>query len=367
MKKLLLSAAALLGLRRDCGRVFTKLFLGVLCLSSLFTCSAAHEPLTLKELTLQTVLTNFTPEKIAQNRYLFDSVTTSKVLKKMQMAAILHDDIAKRDLAHPENLGAEKVTLLKDNGLWDGISIQDLYDNQATRHLLNFNNDFGEITLDLSNLFITSLEGLVNIPGLDTVQSLFLYSNQLTTLAADTFSNLPQLRILGLNNNQLTTLAAGTFTNLPQLRILDLSNNQLTALAAGTFTNLPQLERLYLENNQLTTLAVGAFSNLPQLKELDLENNQLTTLAADTFSNLPQLRHLSLDHNQLTTVAAGAFSNLPQLKELYLDHNQLTTVAAGAFSNLPQLGRLHLSGSCLLTEDQKQAIPASVPGCEVQF
>ncbi len=230
-----------------------KLLLGILILFSFAAITAAEQP-TLKELTLQHVLTNFTAEHITPyiNRFNYIAAS-SKVLKRMQMAAILHADVAKRDLSHPENLGAEKVALLRSNGLWNiEISIQDLLDNPATRHLLTLANEYGKVVIILRNLFITSLNGLNAVPGIDRVEWLSLSENQLTTLSVGAFANMPQLQRLSLANNKLTELTPGAFASLPQLQRLYLYNNQLTTVAADTFAQLPHLENLYLHKNPLT-------------------------------------------------------------------------------------------------------------------
>ncbi len=296
-----------------------KFLFSILILSSLFTATAAHEPLTLKELTLQTVLANFTAEQIKPCITGFDSVATSKILKKMQMAAILHYDFEKRDLAHAENLGAEKVALLKEHDLWNiEISIQDLYDNSATRHLLVVNHPVAG-DLDLSDRFISSLEGLGTIPGINTVQS------------------------IDFNNNQITTLAAGVFNNLPELYRLNLSNNQITTIAADVFSNLPRLVSLYLGNNQITIVAAGAFNNLPELKKLCFANNQITTVVSGAFSNLPQLRSMNFSDNRLTTFSTDAFINV-RPSDLICFENKFNDSPFASKKGLKRLGLLSLAG-----------------------
>ncbi len=264
-----------------------KLLLSVLCLSSLFTATAAHEPLTLKELTLQTVLANFTAEQIKPCINGFDSVTTSKVLKKMQMAAILHYDFEKRDLAHPDNLGAKKVALFKEHGLWFDLSIQDFLDNPTTRHLCAVRKEqvFLMPRLALVHLFISSLDGLENISGASTVRTLVLAGNQLTTIAAGAFNCMPFLRDITLLCNPIAAINASAFNNLGWLNIVDLRHNRLTTVATqlcSLLAGLFQEQRLNAESSQ--GIVHGAFGALPRLTHSHFVNYQLTDADITNFN-----------------------------------------------------------------------------------
>src|SRR3972149_6813920 len=71
-------------------------------------------------------------------------------------------------------------------------------------------------------LFMKSINRKHNFKELKSLQRLYLYSNQLTTVPN---FNLPNLHTLSLYNNKLTTVPD---FNLPNLQIFDLSYNQLT-------------------------------------------------------------------------------------------------------------------------------------------
>ncbi len=266
---------------------------------------------------------NFESFKQLIERHLLhgSSETISIILKEMQLAALGADEIAKRDLAHPTHLGAEKVTLLKENGLWNvEISIEDLYNNAATRDLLNpypFNK------LNLSNRFITNLNGSHLIPD----------SNR--------------IRFFLLNNNQLTYIAPAAFTSMPTLQMLYLDHNHLTAIDSTVFNSTPLLLFLSLDNNQLTNLDPALFANTPHLRYLDLGINKLTTINPNMLSQLPLLKSLCLSNNQITELAPTAFSNKPELKNLWLDSNRIAEIKRGTFDNLPRLEKLSLFGNPL--------------------
>ncbi|CAM9394504.1 unnamed protein product, partial [Ectocarpus fasciculatus] len=92
-----------------------------------------------------------------------------------------------------------------------------------------------------------------------------LHANQFTSLPAELFDGLHQLRVLHLLGNNLTTLPSGLFDRLPVLRVLSLSDNALVALPAGIFDDLGAL---YLQQNSLSALRVGIFDDLESLTQL---------------------------------------------------------------------------------------------------
>ncbi|MCY3411763.1 MAG: leucine-rich repeat domain-containing protein [Candidatus Heimdallarchaeota archaeon] len=130
----------------------------------------------------------------------------------------------------------------------------------------------------LIKLLIRVYPWKISVLEIPSLRSLYLSTNQLTSLPE---LNLPNLSYLNLSNNQLTSLPE---LNLPNLNYLNLSNNQLTSLPE---LNLPNLRSLYLSNNQLESLpkALISLSNLRVLSLL--QNPKLYGLSKRYFgSNL---------------------------------------------------------------------------------
>ena len=133
-----------------------------------------------------------------------------------------------------------------------------------------------ETELDLSWLRLNDTDGLRDIPDINNLQYLLLYSNQLTQLPATLFNGLNNLREIYLYDNQLTQLPATLFNGLNNLQEVLLSNNQLTELLATLFNGLNNLQALLLNNNQLMELPAMIFNGFNNLRVLILFNNQLT-------------------------------------------------------------------------------------------
>ncbi|MFT6765573.1 MAG: hypothetical protein ACJAZS_000452 [Alteromonas naphthalenivorans] len=145
------------------------------------------------------------------------------------------------------------------------FSIQDLIDASTIPNI-------EDGVLDLENRGINSLNGLLNIPNIQTIIDIDLSDNSITDIQ-DAFTGLNNLHILNLENNQITTVQ-NTFTNLNSLKALVLSNNQIATIQ-NAFTDLNSLQVLDLGDNQITTIQ-GAFTDLNNLLILGLKLNNPT-------------------------------------------------------------------------------------------
>ncbi len=79
--------------------------------------------------------------------------------------------------------------------------------------------------LDLSNLGLTSVEGIQNVPGIEEVWTLNLENNDITTLPKNAFETLGNLRMFFLGNNNISEVEIGAFAGLFQLSYVDMAGN----------------------------------------------------------------------------------------------------------------------------------------------
>ncbi|UOB19143.1 leucine-rich repeat domain-containing protein [Abyssalbus ytuae] len=169
--------------------------------------------------------------------------------------------------------------------------------------------------------------GLVTLPAeigqLTSLETLSLYSNQLTSIPAE-IGQLTSLKGLYLGNNQLTSIPAG-IGQLTNLEFLFLHNNQLTSIPAE-IGQLTSLVRLYLSNNQLTSIP-AEIGQLTSLEYLYLSNNQLTSIPTE-IGQLTSLEYLYLSNNQLTSIPAE-IGQLINLTYLDIRNNPLTSIPSG--------------------------------------
>ena len=197
----------------------------------------------------------------------------------------------------------------------------------------------------LSNEALTLKSG--DFAGLDNLNTLYLYGNQLSALPEDVFSGLGSLEELWLSSNQLSELPEDVFAGLGNLKMLRLSDNELTALPEDVFDGLESLESLFLGDagygNQLSELPEDVFDGLSNLQRLRLTDNELTALPEDLFDGLDSLEELRLFSNQISTLSEDVFDGLDSLEELYLGHNQISTLPDDVFDGLDSLEDLFLN------------------------
>ncbi|NXN21295.1 R4RL2 protein, partial [Nycticryphes semicollaris] len=188
---------------------------------------------------------------------------------------------------------------------------------------------------------------------------LFLQNNIIGALRAGTFG--PSTVTLWLYSNNISSIQPGTFRHLPALEELDLGDNpHLRVLAPDTFHGLRRLQALHLYRCQLASLPSGIFRGLHSLQYLYLQENRLLYLQDDLFADLANLSHLFLHGNRVRALSEGVFRGLPSLDRLLLHANQLVAIHHRAFRGLARLTILYLFNNSLvaLPGDPLAALPA---------
>lgn len=162
----------------------------------------------------------------------------------------------------------------------------------------------------------------------ETLETIDVSQNDITTLPEYFANKLDMLREFNLTHNKLTALppAQSSWCALMSLVNLSLGHNQLRGLPEHFgHANLPPLVRLSAEHNLLQSLppSLGMCSDLV---ELDLSHNQLPTLPAG-LHGLTSLRKLQLCKNRITELPNDFLRQPPPLIELDLSENRLQQLA----------------------------------------
>ena len=154
-------------------------------------------------------------------------------------------------------------------------------------------------SLNLSGLGITDLTGLADIPGIEAVRHLWLAGNQIKTIPARIFAELPNLRTLKLNNNPIEIIPADAFFGLTNLMRLELRGNLIRTIDPYAFRGLGNLKLLDLSHNaQLNTLNLNALNFLTGLFRIVLESTPL-------IENKQALRRINERMRQVRYKAVG--------------------------------------------------------------
>lgn len=226
--------------------------------------------------------------------------------------------------------------------------------------------------LFLHNNLINNAGFPVELHNLASVETVYLYGNQLDEFPI----NLPKnTRVLHLQENNIQTISRAALAQLTQLEELHLDDNSISTVGVeeGAFREAVSLKLLFLTKNHLSSVPIG----LPEdLKELRLDENRIAIIAEEAFQNVTRLQRLLLDGNLLTDegIAPGTFQDLVNLRELALARNSLTfpppllpaqalvklslqenqidQVPVAAFAGLNRLEKLDISSNQLQTLTQ---------------
>lgn len=162
-------------------------------------------------------------------------------------------------------------------------------------------------TLNLSNLCISSLEGLRQVPDIQTVTHLDLNGNKLRKIPPYAFNGFGNLQQLFLYYNQIRDIAPKAFFGLNALNFLALMGNKIQHVSAEEFANLPRLEYLILQSNQISS--VGSFEGVRSLKSLNLAQNKISSVPDKVRNGLGNLQYLNLSGNPLSEALKQALKS----------------------------------------------------------
>ncbi len=180
---------------------------------------------------------------------------------------------------------------------------------------------------------------------LDSITSINMRANNITSLDPDDFKGLSALRSIDLSLNNLTSLPPGIFEGLGNVRSLDLEWNEFESFTPGMLDGLTGLTLLVLEKNYVGTLPPGLFDQLTNLRELRMGYMRLTSLPLNIFDNLTDLRDINFSENRLTSLPSRLFQGTDSLFDLNLFNNRISSVETGLFDNCPFLSKLLLENN----------------------
>ncbi len=239
-------------------------------------------------------------------------------LKKQIDQGDYHDPLTMQTIWQIENRipveHEKKVLLAKKNYFevrntqdpyFKGVSIQELIDRGRIPPV---QKGF----LSLNGEYIASLDGIENIPGLESINSLWLDYNWITTFPSNV-KRLQNLTDLSLRDNRITTFPSKV-EGLQHLDSLNLVDNRITTFPSKV-EGLPNLTDLRLGGNRITTFP-GKVEGLLNLKVLSLVDNQITVIPS-SVEGLLNLTDLRLGGNLIVTLPSN-IQGFQNLEDIYL-------------------------------------------------
>ncbi|XP_078597602.1 uncharacterized protein LOC144873799 [Branchiostoma floridae x Branchiostoma japonicum] len=167
--------------------------------------------------------------------------------------------------------------------------------------------------------------------------------NPIRALPAGTFYGFSNLKDLFARRIGLTELQTNSFFGLDSLETLYLEYNELTTIPTLALQNLRNLKKLYLRDNKVTELPQKAFFGLDSLELLDLRYMLLSTIHDMAFEGVKSLMSLLLAGNErLQSLPRNVFSGLPELQDIQLNNCGFESIEGGIFEDIPSLQSLTL-------------------------
>lgn len=145
------------------------------------------------------------------------------------------------------------------------------------------------------------------------------------------------------------TLAANSFSQFPNLQVLEFVKCPITSIPANAFPG-HYLDHLIFTGGKIDSVDANAFSGL-NISKLSIPgavggitiNSALTAgLPEKVFDSLQSMEYLAIEAASVNTITVGHVGNITNLRHLSLRENLITNLTSGIFTNLKSLAYLDL-------------------------
>jgi len=195
------------------------------------------------------------------------------------------------------------------------------------------------ISLSLSNFDLSNSSFLPLVCNLQTLESLDVSNNRLSSIPEGFVTNcerLIALKHLNFSTNKFSTSPG--FRGFSKLAVLDFSHNVLSGNVGDYgFDGLVQLRSLNLSFNRLTGSVPVHLTK--SLEKLEVSDNSLSGTIPEGIKDYQELTLIDLSDNQLNGSIPSSLGNLSKLESLLLSNNYLSGLIPESLSSIQTLRR----------------------------
>ncbi|XP_041454951.1 toll-like receptor 3 [Lytechinus variegatus] len=205
----------------------------------------------------------------------------------------------------------------------------------------------------------------LNLPSVpqylpNTLETLDLSFNNLTTLHNASFENYNLLRILNIAHNFIHVIESGSFANLREIETIVLNNNVIHELSATFHMNDSKQITLILSHNEMRGIAhLNGLCFTETQKEntgdsgsrnitlIDFSHNNLTSVEEKDFASFSNcsIYQFKIGNNKLTRLPMNVFSGLSRVEKLDVSHINLQQFEVSSFLGIESIIEITLEGS----------------------
>jgi hypothetical protein len=197
---------------------------------------------------------------------------------------------------------------------------------------------------------------LQRLAQLETLRSVFISSDHVTSAMAEALGDMPQLQVLSveqgrigeneLHVSQKLFAAIGRMNNLQHLDVCGLNVDSECLARLAPLTNLKSLGLTCISLENPSKRDEPLLARLPVLSQLEavyLDFSDIGDRDIDYLAVLPRLKSLSLDVTSTTDKGLEKLACLEALEELSIDGDMETPQGLTLIANVMGLKKLHLN------------------------
>ena len=198
--------------------------------------------------------------------------------------------------------------------------------NLSIQDYLDFEGECGEIYIDGPDSTIRAFWSKKFAYGISKIRALCFKWLNLTSI--DGLKNIPNIDsfdAISLSINKIRHIPKGAFHKCANLRFLDLSENRIGRLPSEMLYGLRSLEVFLLDRNNLKTIPADLFNYSKCLHNIVLSNNKIASIPQAALNRLAKRSNnlIKLDnlYNNLGSYSdcINAYNNLTPSEKIFFD------------------------------------------------